>query len=413
MGARISTMLSNPYYASKFWRGFITMPYQSSDEAKQEISKDFAILKKFGRTLNRYKAIDDFNKIGRQIAYLREQGKATDDIIENINKLANGEVDSITIGLAKLSKDDYDNMVYALPVRIYFNQKRVGNKWSYVVGADFAGYAYSTEPSKAELDSRSELIHNLWYNYKKVEKKEDVEGLETESYKPEYTNKIGFQPGDMIVTNGGYNYQVTTMVNPNLNIYQNEAGQTMTSKEIDERYEGELPEAITKVSAHLNELVQLAKQIGYNNVDIESLNQPLSEEQQNTTKLAHLLKGLAKYADGLIDLHSTFIPKYVIPTLGQAEKRGAKVQSANTERAKLLLSFAQKYSPELFLSYKNYQDDNNLTPVVEDTVQEALNNRWFNSKNSLSIELNGEIISTLDTPDNRDLLVKIGNTIEN
>lgn len=171
MGARISTMLSNPYYASKFWRGFITMPYQSSDEAKQEISKDFAILKKFGRTLNRYKAIDDFNKIGRQIAYLREQGKATDDIIENINKLANGEVDSITIGLAKLSKDDYDNMVYALPVRIYFNQKRVGNKWSYVVGADFAGYAYSTEPSKAELDSRSELIHNLWYNYKKVEKK--------------------------------------------------------------------------------------------------------------------------------------------------------------------------------------------------------------------------------------------------
>ena len=49
------------------------------------------------------------------------------------------------------------------------------------------------------------------------------------------------------------------MVNPNLNIYQNEAGQTMTSKEIDERYEGELPEAITKVSAHLNELVQLAK----------------------------------------------------------------------------------------------------------------------------------------------------------
>lgn len=412
MGARISTMLSNPYYASKFWRGFITMPYQSSDEAKQEISKDFAILKKFGRTLNRYKAIDDFNKIGRQIAYLREQGKATDDIIENINKLANGEVDSITIGLAKLSKDDYDNMVYALPVRIYFNQKRVGNKWSYVVGADFAGYAYSTEPSKAELDSRSELIHNLWYNYKKVEKKEDVEGLETESYKPEYTNKIGFQPGDMIVTNGGYNYQVTTIVNPNLNIYQNEAGQTMTSKEIDERYEGELPEAITKVSAHLNELVQLAKQIGYNNVDIESLNQPLSEEQQNTTKLAHLLKGLAKYADGLIDLHSTFIPKYVIPTLGQAEKRGAKVQSANTERAKLLLSFAQKYSPELFLSYKNYQDDNNLTPVVEDTVQEALNNRWFNSKNSLSIELNGEIISTLDTPDNRDLLVKIGNTIE-
>lgn len=412
MGARISTMLSNPYYASKFWRGFITMPYQSSDEARWEISKDFAILKKFGRTLNRYKAIDDFNKIGRQIAYLREQGKATDDIIENINKLANGEVDSITIGLAKLSKDDYDNMVYALPVRIYFNQKRVGNKWSYVVGADFAGYAYSTEPSKAELDSRSELIHNLWYNYKKVEKKEDVEGLETEYHKPEYTNKVGFQPGDMIVTNGGYNYQVTTMVNPNLNIYQNEAGQTMTSKEIDERYEGELPEAITKVSAHLNELVQLAKQIGYNNVDIESLNQPLSEEQQNTTKLAHLLKGLAKYADGLIDLHSTFIPKYVIPTLGQAEKRGAKVQSANTERAKLLLSFAQKYSPELFLSYKNYQDDNNLTPMVEDTVQEALNNRWFNGKNSLSIELNGEIISTLDTPDNRDLLVKIGNTIE-
>lgn len=171
MGARISTMLSNPYYASKFWRGFITMPYQSSDEAKQEISKDFAILKKFGRTLNRYKAIDDFNKIGRQIAYLREQGKATDDIIENINKLANGEVDSITIGLAKLSKDDYDNMVYALPVRIYFNQKRVGNKWSYVVGADFAGYAYSTEPSKAELDSRSELIHNLWYNYKRQRKK--------------------------------------------------------------------------------------------------------------------------------------------------------------------------------------------------------------------------------------------------
>ena len=412
MGARISTMLSNPYYASKFWRGFITMPYQSSDEAKQEISKDFAILKKFGRTLNRYKAIDDFNKIGRQIAYLREQGKATDDIIENINKLANGEVDSITIGLAKLSKDDYDNMVYALPVRIYFNQKRVGNKWSYVVGADFAGYAYSTEPSKAELDSRSELIHNLWYNYKKVEKKEDVEGLETESFKPEYTNKIGFQPGDMIVTNGGYNYQVTTMVNPNLNIYQNEAGQTMTSKEIDEKYEGELPEAITKVSAHLDELVQLAKEIGYSNVDVKSLNEPLSDEQQGTTKLAHLLKGLAKYADGLVDLHSTFIPKYVIPTLGQAEKRGTKVQSANTERAKQLLSFAQKYSPELFLSYKNYQDDNNLTPSVEDTVQEALSNRWFNSKNSLSIELNGEAVSTLDTQDNRDLLVRIGNTIE-
>lgn len=412
MGARISTMLSNPYYASKFWRGFITMPYQSSDEAKQEISKDFAILKKFGRTLNRYKAIDDFNKIGRQIAYLREQGKATDDIIENINKLANGEVDSITIGLAKLSKDDYDNMVYTLPVRIYFNQKRVGNKWSYVVGADFAGYAYSTEPSKAELDSRSELIHNLWYNYKKVEKKEDVEGLETESFKPEYTNKIGFQPGDMIVTNGGYNYQVTTMVNPNLNIYQNEAGQTMTSKEIDEKYEGELPEAITKVSAHLDELVQLAKEIGYSNVDVKSLNEPLSDEQQGTTKLAHLLKGLAKYADGLVDLHSTFIPKYVIPTLGQAEKRGTKVQSANTERAKQLLSFAQKYSPELFLSYKNYQDDNNLTPSVEDTVQEALSNRWFNSKNSLSIELNGEAVSTLDTQDNRDLLVRIGNTIE-
>nr|DAL83381.1 MAG TPA: hypothetical protein [Caudoviricetes sp.] len=49
------------------------------------------------------------------------------------------------------------------------------------------------------------------------------------------------------------------------------------------------------------------------------------------------------------------------------------------------------------MSYKNYQDDNNLTPIVEDTVQEALNNRWFSGKNSLSIELNGEVVSTLDT----------------
>lgn len=412
-GAKIASMLLNPYYAGKFWHGFITAPYSSSEEAKEYISKEYAIAKKFGKVLNRYDAIDDFNKIGKQIAYLQDKGQATDEIVENLVKLANGEVSEIKVGMAKLTKEQYDNIIYALPTRIYFNQKRVGNKWSYVVGADFTGAGYTTIPSQAEIDSRTELIHNLWYNYKTVDKKsKEKEGLDADgSNDKKYINRVYFGNEDMIVTSSGYNFQVTTIRNPNLNIYQNEAGEQMSNADINEYYDNKIPQAIEEISKHLDGLISLLKELGYD-VDTKSLNEPIDAEHSDVSKLSLLLKGIAKYGDGLLNVNETLIPNYISKSIGQPIKKSSKIKQDNINKMKRILHFVQSSVPEIFLSYRNYQDDNNLTPPVSSTVVDALQNRWFNSKDGIKIFVDGEEVNTANTEDNINALTTIGETFE-
>jgi hypothetical protein len=154
--------------------------------------------------------------------------------------LADGKTQSVKIGDVTVSKDDYDNIVWALPTRIYLNQARVGKKWSWLVTPDFASANRTTKPGPAEIDSRVTLIHNLLLKYKKVEKDDqnDQGGADVgEDTGSPYRSRVYFGENSAQVVFGGYNYEETTVRNKESNVFQNENGQVMSNAEINKHYD--------------------------------------------------------------------------------------------------------------------------------------------------------------------------------
>jgi hypothetical protein len=113
------------------------------------------------------------------------------------------------------------------------------------------------------------------------------------------------------------------------------------------------------------------------------------DQGEPETKLQHLIKGIAKYGDGTIDVSKTFIPRYVVHAVGPA-RNTRSIKDANLARAVKLLRFARSVAPDMFLTYKNFQDDNKLTPPVDTSVENAIENHWFAAKKAVKIYTEGE-----------------------
>jgi hypothetical protein len=385
----------------------------SDEEVKKVIPKEYAIVRRFGKVLNRYEAVKLFNNIGRYVAKLKEakENGKLESLIENLSKLAEGEIESFKMGNTTITKEAFDNIVYALPTSTRLNQKHIGGKWITVVNADFASNNRTETPTQNEIDARTELILSLINNYRKVKDEDTVEegGISTESGSTaEYRTGVSIAEGSVRVTFGKYDYQTESVTNANSNIFQ-QNGQQMSRKEVVQWYNDKAPEFVQPFEENVDGLVDLLSQLGYS-ITKEKLAEVFQGDEGQASNLQQLVLGIAKYGDGVISAE-TFIREYVVKAVGTAAST-KKVKEANIERAKAILDYARDVNPNMFLSNKNYQDDNKLTPSTLRSTEDAVKGKWFNGKRSVKVFVNGEEMDTKDTPENIATIATIMDNIE-
>lgn len=415
-GAKQASKLTNPFHAAKFWRGFITMPYIDSDHAKKYFktgSDDYGVVFKFGKSYSRYKAIDNFNKIGKQIAYVLDHDKATSkELYELLEALAKGEKNEIKIGTAKLSKEDYDNIIYALPLITNMYQQHTGNQVTVLNIADFVSTNRTTKPNQAELDSRIELINNLLMSFKEQQSEEvDVQGdgLTQEVAERLFSNRVYFgndgNTTDAVqLVYGDFDYNTRSEMNPDLIIYQDAEGNQMSAEQMKSFYEDKATQALANADTFVDDLVEMlnSAEMGFSVTKEDLLN-----DSSGQSKLFQLLIAVAKYGDGVTDLHGTFMPS-VSNILGGIKSQQKGIKNPNLGRAKKLLFFFQDNAPDIFLSHRNLQDEERRTPIVRNSISEALNKRWFNGKSSIRFKgKDGETIDFTNTDENIEKLTAI------
>lgn len=407
-GKAVESKLLNPYYQAKYWYGKITMPYASSEHAQEYLSKDTAVVKKFGKTYDRFKAIALFHKIGGQIEYAKNHNKYDEEhIFAPLKQLIEGTADSVKVMGAIIKKEDFDDMIFSLPLIAILYNPRLGKQRNTLFLPDFVSRNRDEKVDRngAEFKSKAELIANLLISYKTTNKQDTVteqDGMTSEENDNVVSNAVYVNKGDIQIVNGDYNYNVYTEVDTESNTFTKDNGEKMTKKEIDQYYKDHLAEAITNISQHLDELVSLLNEIGYTSVTKEKL----LEEKDGQSNLVRFIEGTVKFGDGFIDLAGTYIPNYISPILGEAEKTASPSQ-ARIIRARRILTFFQNKTPNSFLTYKNFQDDNRLTPPVQNSVKDALDRRMFGGENSIKVYFNNELIDTSNTPENISELTTI------
>lgn len=410
-GAKQASKLTNPFHAAKFWRGFITMPYSDSEQAKKYFKtdkEDYGKVSRFGKTWNRYKAIDTFNKIGKQIAYVLEHDKVTqNDLYELLESLAKGEKEEIKIGIAKLSKDDYDNIIYALPLITNMYQQHTGKQVTVLNLADFVSLNRTTKPNQAEIDSRVELINNLLLSFKeRGEQEVDVqeEGFNLDTAEKSFSNRVYFDNDSVQLVYGDFDYNTRSEMNESLQIYKDEEGNYMGPEQMKSFYESKAQQALENSEEYIDELVDLlnSPEMGFS-----VTKEMLQNDGSGKSKLFDLLMSVAKYGDGVTDLHGTFIPK-ISQILEGIKNQQKGIKNPNLNRAKKLLFFFQDRTPDIFLSNKNTQDQEKRTPIVRLLVKEALSKRWFDGKNSIRIKTkDGQWLDYTNTEENVNSLTSI------
>ena len=407
-GAKQSSKLTNPYHAAKYWHGKITMPYKDENAAKEyfvdkEEKVDYGIVSRHIGEVSRYRAIKTFHKIGGQIVYIREHNKALDEhIYTPLEQLAKGEVDEIKIGGAKITKFDYDEMVYALPLIAQMYQAHTGGQATVLHLADFASRYRTTKPNQSEYNSRVELINNLLLSYKRTNQRkdlEDAEGIVESEVENNYGNAVYFGEKTVQLVYGDFDYNTVTEMNPNLNIYTDDLGNQMSKKQINDLYKNRLPNALQQIEPYIDDLVSLlnSAEMGY-----ELKKEELTQVVDGDSKLSKLILAVVKYGDGVIDLYGTFMPT-VSELLGGIKNKQKGIKDVNLARARKLLSFFQSKTPEMFLSYKNTQDSERRTPPVQISVEEAVEGyaNWFRKESAIQIKTaDGESLDYTNTPEN-------------
>lgn len=407
-GKAVESKLLNPYYQAKYWYGKITMPYASSEHAQEYLSKDTAVVKKFGKTYDRFKSIALFHKIGGQIEYAKNHNKYDEEhIFAPLKQLIEGTADSVKVMGAIIKKEDFDDMIFSLPLIAILYNPRLGKQRNTLFLPDFISRNRDEKVDRngAEFKSKAELIANLLISYKTTNKQDTIteqDGMTSDENDSVVSNAVYVNKGDIQIVNGDYNYNVYTEVNTESNTFTKENGEKMSKKEIDQYYKDHLAEAITNISQHLDELVSLLNEIGYTNVTKEKL----LEEKDGQSNLVRFIEGTIKFGDGFIDLAGTYIPNYISPILGEAERTSSPSQ-ARIIRARRILTFFQNKTPNSFLTYKNFQDDNRLTPPVQNSVKDALDRRMFGGENSIKVYFNNELVDTSNTAENISELTNI------
>lgn len=407
-GKAVESKLLNAYYQANYWYGKITMPYASVQHAEEYLTKDKAVVKKFGRTYDRFKSIALFHKIGGQIEYARNHNKYDEEhIFTPLKQLIEGTADSVKVMGAIIKKQDFDDMIFSLPLIAILYNPRLGKQRNTLFLPDFIvdSRDEKVDRNDAEFKSKAELIANLLISYKTTNKQDTVteqDGMTSEENDNVVSNAVYISKGGVQIVNGDFNYNVYTEVNTESNTFTKENGEKMSKKEIDQYYKDHLTEAITNISKHLDELVSLLNEIGYTSVTKEKL----LEEKDGQSNLVRFIEGTIKFGDGFIDLTKTYIPNYISPVLGEAEKTSSPSQ-ARTIRARRILTFFQNKTPNSFLTYRNFQDENKLTPPVQNSVRDALDRRLFGGEKSIKVYFNNELLDTSNTPENIQELTNI------
>ena len=407
-GKAVESKLLNAYYQAKYWYGKITMPYASVQHAEEYLTKDKAVVKKFGKTYDRFKSITLFHKIGGQIEYAKNHNKYDEEhVFAPLKQLIDGTADSVKIMGAIVKKQDFDDMVFSLPLIAILYNPRLGRQRNTLFLPDFisSNRDEKVDRNDAEFKSKADLIANLLISYKTTNKQDtvtDQDGMTSEENDSVVSNAVYINGGSVQIVNGDFNYNVYTEVDTESNTFTKDNGEKMSKKEIDQYYKDHLAEAVTNISQHLDELVSLLNEIGYTSVTKEKL----LEEKDGQSNLLRFIEGTIKFGDGFIDLTGTYIPKYVSPILGEAEKTSSPSQ-ARIIRSRRILTFFQNKTPNSFLTYKNFQDENRLTPPVQNSVRDALDRRLFGNENSIKLYFNNELVDTSNTPENIAELTKI------
>lgn len=423
-GAKQESKLMNAFHAAKFWYGNITMPYRSVESAKPYLQNIQTFTRK-GVTYDRFKAIELFNKIGGQIAYQKKNGTFNvNEVMSALETMALGKTDEMKIAGVKVAKEDYVNMVYALPLMAHMYQKHTGGQATIVHLADYGSQNRTTTYSNEEFNSRAGLIHDLLKSFKNLNnqepKLEELEGYSSEDVESDnvFQNRVYFSIGDVQLVYGDFDYSTRTVRNVNSKLFVKQDGTQMNQSEVNEYYSSKSTQAAQLASQHIDELVELLHTLGYKSVTKEDLEKPATDEMlndgdpDNLTVAGKLMQGVLKYGDGVIDYYDGLILKYIGKTIGQAEVDSKKIKDAALSRARALLEFAQNKMPELFLSYRKNIDRTDLAFPIRETVAQALAANWFNRLGAIHVYREGVEIDHTNKPENVDEIAAIFQDME-
>ena len=415
-GAKQASKLMNPYYAAKYWHGNITMPYRNVASAKKYID-NINEFDRDGVTYNRYKAIELFNKIGGQVIYQKEHGQFNlNDFMTALEQLGLGQVDEIKVANVKVTKKDYINMIYALPLIAHMYQAHTGKQATVVHLSDYGSKHRLTKYSNEEFNIRSGLIHDLLASFKRtnneVESLEALEGYDEDAIENDSTNvfenKVRFRDGDVQIVYGDYDYSIKTERDTGSRFFTKSDGEQMTQAEVTEYYKESTPAAVTAMTPKIDEFVKFLNDVnmGYS-VTKEKLEQIDNEGQSN---LGKLLQGILKYGDGVISVQ-TLMEDYVRPTIGQVADT-KKIKGAAVQHARLLLEYLQDTAPEQFLSYQKNVDRTEFAYPIQDTIEQALQNNWFNATGAIHVFVEGVEINHTNSPENVEQLTAMFKEME-
>lgn len=415
-GAKQASKLMNPYYAAKYWHGNITMPYRNVEAAKKYIDSIHQF-ERDGHTYDRYKAIELFNKIGGQVIYQKEHGNFNlNDFMTALEQLGLGQVDEIKIANVKVTKKDYQNMVYALPLIAHMYQAHTGKQATVVHLADYGSKHRLTKYSNEEFNIRSGLIHDLLASFKRAkneaESLESLEGYDEDSIDNDATNvfenKVRFNDGDVQIIYSDYDYSIKTERDTGSRFFTKEDGEQMTQAEVNEYYRNIAPAAVNAISSKIDDFVNFlnGNNMGYS-VTKEALEKVDNEGQSNLSKL---LQGVLKYGDGVISLQS-LMEDYVRPSIGQTADT-KRIKDAAIQHARLLLEYLQDAAPEQFLSYQKNVDRSDLAYPIRNTIEQALQNNWFNATGAIHVFLEGTEINHTNSPENIEALTSMFKEME-
>lgn len=415
-GAKQASKLMNPYYAAKYWHGNITMPYRSVQSAKKYLEniKEF---ERDGVTYSRYKAIELFNKIGGQVIYRKEHGQFNlNDFMTSLEQLGLGQVDETSVAGVKVTKDDYKNMIYALPLIAHMYQAHTGKQATVVHLADFGSKHRLTKYSNEEFNIRAGLVHDLLASFKRTkneaESLEALEGYDEDAIENDETNvfenKVRFRDGDVQVIYNDFDYSIKTERDTGSRLFTKTDGTQMNQSEVNEYYANHTPAAVNAVSSKLDEFVNF---LNGNNTGYTVTKQKLEEvDNDGLSKLGKLLQGILKYGDGVISIQ-TLMEDYVVPTVGQAADT-KRIKEASVQRARLMLEYLQNAAPEQFLSYQKNIDRSDLAWPIQNTIEQALQNNWFNATGAIHVFVEGVEINHTNSQENIEHLTAMFKEME-
>lgn len=404
-GSKAAARLTNAYYRQQYWYGKILMPYLDAKDA-EDVLKERSKVVINGKEHSRLNAVKLFHKLGGQIVYMKDHKKMTNDFYKQLQDFIDGKVDSVKIGGATFTAKQLDYLVYVLPLRGELRNGRTGKQVSRVYLPDLGSDNRQTQLKRgdAEYNSRADIILNLLLSYKKPKnnvRSDQLEGLTEEQFEQSTSNGVTVKQGMVNITYRGFDHATRLVFDDDSFIFRTADGRVMTNQEREEHYQKKIADSISSIQQKTDQILDLAHQLGYESATKELLEQT---DENGVSNLFELLTATAKYGDGVIarDTYANVL-RQVFGLSADTES----VKDATNARARVFLRYFQNNAPELFVSYKNYQDDNNLTPSVDIAVEDALSGKFFQRIGAVKIFKDGEEVNTTDSEENRQNLTEM------